>query len=231
MKKMNVSYLLTAAMFLFTACAEAPESDEASTTEAQEVTEAAGTNLKVDTAASKVEWVATKVTAYHTGTLNVKSGEITVQDGNVTGGNFALDMTSIAVTGPAGSDAGANAKLLGHLKSPDFFDVAANPDATFTITSVTPFSGTAKDSTDPRQESISKYKITNPTHTISGNLTIKGVTKNVTFPAQITVSGNTADAIAKFNINRKDWDIVYPGKPDDLIRDDVHLGIALKATN
>lgn len=77
--------------------------------------------------------------------------------------------------------AGANAKLLGHLKSPDFFNVAANPEASFTITSVTPFSGTAKDSADPRQESISKYKVTNPTHTISGNLTIKGVTKILHF--------------------------------------------------
>ena len=227
---MKVSYLLVLAMFLIAACTDAPESDKATTTEAQEVNTASGTSFKVDTTASKIEWVATKVTSYHTGTLNVKSGEVTVQDGKITGGNFVLDMTSIVVSGPPGSDAKANAKLLGHLKSPDFFDVAAYPKATFTITSVASFSGTAKDSADPRQESISKYKITNPTHTVSGNLTIKGVTKNITFPAQLTVSGSSADAIAKFNINRKDWDIVYPGKPDDLIRDEVHLGISLKAT-
>lgn len=228
---MKNSNLLVAAMFLFAACADAPESDNAATTEAQEVNTTTGTSFKIDTTASEVEWVATKVTAYHTGTLNVKSGELIVKDGNVTGGNFVLDMTSIVVSGPSGSDAGANAKLLGHLKSPDFFDVAANPEATFTITSVAPFSGTAKDSADPRQESISKYKVTNPTHTISGNLTIKGVTKNITFPAQLTIAGSSANAIAKFNINRQDWDIVYPGKPDDLIRNEVHLGIALKATN
>jgi len=227
---MKVSYLPVAAMFLFTACTDAPKSDKAATTDAQEEKTTAGTSFKVDTTASKVEWVATKVTAYHTGTLNIKSGELIVKDNNVTGGNFVLDMTSIVVTGPAGSDAKANAKLLGHLKSPDFFAVEANPEATFTITAVAPFSGTAKDSADPRQESISKYKVANPTHTVSGNLTIKGVTKNITFPAQLTVSGSSADAIAKFNINRKDWDIVYPGKPDDLIRDEVHLGISLKAT-
>ena len=228
---MKVSYLPIAAMFLFAACADAPKSDKAATTEAQKVNTTTGTSFKVDTTASKVEWVATKVTAYHTGTLNVQSGELIVQDSNVTGGNFVLDMTSIVVSEPPGSDAKANAKLLGHLKSPDFFDVAANPKATFTITSVAPFSGAAKDSAEPRQESISKYKVTNPTHTVSGNLTIKGVTKNITFPAELTVTGSSADAIAKFNINRKDWDIVYPGKPDDLIRDEVHLGIALKATN
>lgn len=228
---MQLSKLLIAAMFLLAACADAPESDKAETTEAQEVTTSNGTGFKVDTTASKVEWVATKVSAYHTGTLNVKSGEVIIQDGNITGGNFVLDMNSIVVSGPAGSDAKANEKLLGHLKSGDFFDVTKNPEATFTITSVAPFSGTAKDSADPRQESISKYKVTNPTHTVSGNLTIRGVTKNITFPAQITIAGNSASAIAKFNINRKDWDIVYPGKPDDLIRDEVHLGIALKASN
>lgn len=228
---MKISNLLAAGMFLFAACADAPKSDKAETTEAQKVNTTTGTSFKVDATASKVEWVATKVTAYHTGTLNVKSGELIVQDGNVTGGNFVLDMTSIVVLGPPGSDAKANAKLLSHLKSPDFFDVEANPEATFTITSVAPFSGIAKDSADPRQESISKYKVTDPTHTVSGNLTIKGVTKNITFPAQLTIAGNSASAIAKFNINRQDWDIVYPGKPDDLIRNEVHLGIALKAAN
>ena len=226
---MKIRYLPVAAIFLFTACTDAPKSDKAATTEAQEEKATTGTSFKVDTTASKVEWVATKVSAYHTGTLNVKSGELLVKNDSVTGGNFVLDMTSIVVSGPAGSDAKANAKLLGHLKSPDFFNVAANPEATFTITSVAPFSGTAKDSADPRQESISKYKVSNPTHTVSGNLTIKGVTKNITFPAQLIVSGSSADAIAKFNINRKDWNIVYAGKPDDLIRDEVHLGIALKA--
>jgi polyisoprenoid-binding protein YceI len=64
---------------------------------------------------------------------------------------------------------------------------------------------------------------------ISGNLTLKGVTKNIEFPARITVSGNAAEAIAKFNIDRKEWGIVYAGKPDDLIRDAVHLGISIKA--
>ena len=93
-----------------------------------------------------------------------------------------------------------------------------------------PYTGNAiKDTVDPRQEEINKYKVTDPTHLVSGNLTLKGVTKNIEFPARITVSGNSAEAIAKFNIDRKDWGIVYPGKPDDLIRDAIHLGISIKA--
>lgn len=152
-----------------------------------------------------------------------------VKDGNLTGGNFVMDMSALAVTGPKGSNAEANGKLQGHLRSGDFFDVATHPEATFVITGVKPFSGTVKDTADPRQEEISKYKVSNPTHTVSGNLTIKGVTKSIEFPARITMSGSTAEAIAKFNIDRSQWNITYPGKPDDLIRNDVHLGIALKA--
>jgi polyisoprenoid-binding protein YceI len=95
---------------------------------------------------------------------------------------------------------------------------------------VQPFSGTVQDSADARQEDISEYRVANPTHTISGNLTIKGTTKNVQFPARVTVSGNQLDALAKFNIDRREWNITYPGQPDDLIRDEIHIGIAIKAS-
>jgi polyisoprenoid-binding protein YceI len=231
MKKLNSIWLGAILACVLTACTNAPESDEAKTSEAKAVDDpATGEALKVDTTTSKVEWVATKVSGYHTGTLNIKDGDLTVANGAVTGGNFTLDMTSIAVVGPKGSDAASNAKLLGHLKSPDFFEVDKNPEATFVITSVQPFTGTVQDTTDPRQDDISEYKVPNPTHTVSGNLTIKGVAKNIEFPARITVTGNSADAVAKFNIDRTQWNIVYPGKPDDLIRNNIHLGIALKAT-
>lgn len=215
---------------MFSACADAPESDKAKTTDAVTVTESvAGETLKIDTTKSKLEWVATKVTGYHSGTVNISGGELNLQDSNITGGNFILNMNSIAVTGPAGSKEENNNKLLGHLKSADFFDVNTNPEARFIISSVKPFSGTLNQEDETRQESISKYKVPNPTHTISGNLTIKGVTKNIEFPARITNTGDALNAIAKFNIDRSQWNIVYPGKPDDLIRNDIHLGIEITA--
>ena len=231
MKNRQSFYLVAVLLFLFTACTSAPESDEAKTSEAKAVSDSAtGETLIVDTTGSKVEWVATKVSGYHTGTIHIKNGELQVTGGNITGGNFTMDMNSIVVSGPKGSDPKGNAKLLGHLKSPDFFEVDKNPEATFVITGVQPFTGTVKDTTDPRQEEISEYKVQNPTHTVSGNLTIKGTTKNIEFPARLTGSGNTAEAIAKFNIDHTQWNIVYPGKPDDLIRNDIHFGIALKAS-
>ena len=231
MKTLFLPAALLAGVVIFGACTSAPKSDEAKTTEAKEVAaNTADESWKLDTAASKIEWVGTKVTGYHSGNVPLKNGEIQVRNGEVTGGKFVIDLANIQVEGPKSVDAASNKKLQGHLKSEDFFDVAKNPEGSFELTGVKPYQGTAlKDSADPRQDQISKYRVTDPTHLVSGNLTLKGVTKNVEFPARITVSGDNAEAIAKFNINRKDWGIVYPGKPDDLIRDAVHLGISIKA--
>jgi len=221
----------TSAVLVFVSCTNAPKSDEAKTTGAKEVnTDKSGETWKVNVSESKIEWVATKVTGYHTGDVPVKSGEIYVKDGEVTGGRFIMDLANLHVTGPKTVDSARSKKLLGHLKSADFFDVEKNPEAVFELTDVKPYKGgTIKDTTDPRQEEISKYKVSNPTHLVSGNLTLKGITKNIEFPARITVSGNTAEAVAKFNIDRKDWNIIYPGQPDDLIRDAIHLGISIRA--
>jgi polyisoprenoid-binding protein YceI len=229
MQIMKNSYFLPLAVAVivgFSACTDAPESDSAAASEAKEVSATAGEAYKVDPAASKIEWIGTKVTGHHQGEIGIKGGELSVNGGEVSGGNFVFDMTTIRVTD---KDTASARKLQGHLLSPDFFDASAHPEGTFAITSIKPFSGTVTDSADKRQEAISKYKVPNPTHTISGNLTLKGVTKNIEFPAKVTVTGNDIDALAKFNIDRKQWNIVYAGKPDDLIRDEIHLGIALKA--
>ena len=230
MQNFKFSALLGAILFLG-ACTDAPESDKAETTDAVNVDQTvAGAAYTVNTNESKIEWIGTKVSGYHEGEINLKGGQLMVNENNLVGGNFVIDMPTIAVTGPEGVDEESNQKLLGHLKSADFFEVEKHPEATFEITSVTPFTGTVQDSTDARQASISEYKVTDPTHTISGNLTIKGITKNVTFPAKVSVTDNSVDALAKFNVDRTQWNVVYPGKTDDLIRNDIHFGIKVKAT-
>lgn len=231
MKRKLFLAFLTAGLFTILSCTNAPESHEAKTTDAKEVDKSkSGEKWNLNISASKIEWIGTKVTGYHTGTVPLKNGEIYVDTNGVTGGRFVMDLANMNISGPKGDTSG-NSKLLGHLKSADFFDVSKYPDAVFELTDVKPYQGgPIKDTVDERQNEISEYKVTDPTHMISGNLTMKGVTKNIEFPARITVSGNTAEAIAKFNIDRKNWGIVYEGKKDDLIRDAVHLGISIKAT-
>jgi len=231
MKTRHISVGILSGLFFFISCTNAPESDEAKTTEAKEVNkDKTGETWKLDISESTVAWVGTKVTGYHSGNVPLKSGEIIVNNGEVTGGKFVMDVNNMNVSGPNPKDTGTNNKLLRHLKSDAFFDIAKHPEGTFELTGVQAYKGAAiKDTIDPRQEGIGKYKVLNPTHLVSGNLTLRGVTKNIEFPANITVSGNAAQATAKFNIDRKQWGIIYPGAPDDLIRDEVHLGIFIKA--
>lgn len=226
--KQNLTALVVL-LSLFTACTDAPDSHQATTGDAKEVAANADATWNVNAGDSKIEWIGTKVSGYHTGVVPIKSGELKVNNGAVTGGKFVMDVINITVSGPKEVDASSNAKLLGHLKSADFFDVEKHPEATFEVSGITAFEGAVADTADPRQEELNEYKVANPTHTVSGNMTIKGVTKNIEFPARITVNGDNAEAVAKFNINRKEWGIVYPGKPDDLIRDNIHLGISIKA--
>lgn len=149
--------------------------------------------LKVDPAASKIEWFATKVTGKHNGTVALQSGSVDVSKGALTGGSFVIDMTSIKVDDI--KDAEYNGKLVGHLKSDDFFGVEANPTATFTTTSVAP---------------IKAAKAGQPNYTVTGNLTIKGKTNPISFPATVVVAkdGSVA-ATGKLTVDRSKYDVRY----------------------
>jgi polyisoprenoid-binding protein YceI len=163
-------------------------------------TEVAGTKL-VFTENSKVNFIGSKVTGSHAGGFKTISGYFTVKDGAPVG-------TDHKVTIDLKSTFTDSDKLTEHLKSPDFFDVEKYPTATFDATSITK---------------------TGEGYTVSGNFTLHGVTKNISFPATSTQSGDVVKIAAKFDINRKDFGIVYAGKADDLIRDQVVIELDLEA--
>lgn len=164
-----------------------------------------------------INWTGAKLAYDHKGTLNVESGVFSAEGNKIKSGDFVIDMASLANTDLAG-DAGKQAKLEGHLKSADFFDVEKFPKATFSITSV------ADADTDESNTMI------------TGNLTMKGVSKSVTFPALVVAKEDgTLTAISdKFKINRTDWGIKYGSGitgavADEAISDDFVLQISLEA--
>lgn len=200
--------LALGAVALFLAsCAGNPEGKRSETSEAAEVVTAEGAaELAVDTAASEVRWTGSKVTGNHTGTIKIKSGSLTFEDTTLTGGSFVLDLTTINSTDLEGE---YKEKLDGHLKAEDFFDVEKFPEAAFEITSVVTEGTTLK---------------------ISGNLTIKGITKNITVDAeQIASTGDHFEATTDFNIVRGDWGISYEGQKDDLISKEINFKIKIVA--
>jgi polyisoprenoid-binding protein YceI len=218
MHKMNMHMkkmvLVSAALIAFASCDNA-----SNTTEAGDVAAATGATLSVDAAASSVNWEGAKMTeTVHTGAISLTEGSLSVKDGKLEAGSFTLDMNSITSTDL--TDTAMANKLIGHLKSADFFLTDSFPTAKFEITGVA-----AATSPDSAQ--------------ISGNLTIKGVTNGISFPAKVAVSDSTADASARITINRNDWGITWGGSKTDksimdmlknnLIKDEISLNVNLKA--
>ncbi|NUM87920.1 MAG: YceI family protein [Bdellovibrionales bacterium] len=150
---------------------------------------AANEKLSVKAAESSLHWLGKKVTGQHEGTIDLKSGTLEMKDGMVVGGSFTVDMTSLKVIDI--QDPADNGKLTGHLKSDDFFSVAKNQRSTFKITKV-----------EGDGESV----------TVTGDLTIKGVTHPISFPAKVMRQGKRVEATASFPVDRTKYGIRY-GSP------------------
>lgn len=206
-----------AAILLLAAC-NSPKGENAEAGDKQSVSTTGGTSYAMDST-SVINWAASKPTQTHHGTLLVKEGSFIVEDNNLTSGNFTIDIASIKNTDLTIKD--GKEKLERHLKSPDFFDVAKYPTAKFQITKVEPYVA----------DSASDMK--DATHTISGNLTLKDSTKNISFPARVTIDARSITAKADFNIDRTMWGINYkgPGNPQDwFISKQVNLKLDLSAS-
>jgi polyisoprenoid-binding protein YceI len=220
MKKQIVNSLAIALLVFGALSCKGDKKNETEGTAAKEVATVAATatKFKVDTAGSTITWLGSKPTGTHTGTINIESGVVKVAGENVTG-TFLIDMKSINCTDLEGDQkAGLESHLMGTAagKEDDFFNVTKYPTAAFEVTGVT-----AKDGKQMMQ----------------GNLTMKGVKKNIEFPVKYDVTGDLMELKSEtFTIDRTQWGIKFMSKSivDDIkngvIGDDMELTIRLKAT-
>lgn len=205
------SFLLPAIAVLFfslPACDTTVNTDIAEVGEAIERKDSveANTFFKVDTAQSEATWIGAKITGQHNGLFHIQEGQLELQDSLLVGGSIIFDMLATR-SQDKNLDAKSNNKLTTHLKSTDFFDVTRYPTASFEITSVMPFDSATQKINNARK--YSELRIMNPTHRLTGNLTIKAETKSVTFPARITMTDGELKAQANFNIDRTQWGLIY----------------------
>lgn len=162
---------------------------------------------KIDAAKSSINWLAKKVGGQHSGTVNFKEGALVFKGKKVTGGSFTVDMTSLTATDLTGEWLG---KLNGHLKSEDFFGTEKNPTAKLVFKTIA-------------------VKAAN-VYTVTADLTIKGITKPVTFDLATTANS----ASTTFKVNRTKYDITYSSGTllttlaDKAIDDEFELTVALK---
>lgn len=214
---------------LFVACG-GPENKKAETTGEQQeimVEKESGEVMSVDVLGSKIEWEGSKPGGKHYGEVNIKEGTVTLEQGVLKAGEFVMDMQSIRNIDLTDED--MNAKLVGHLKSPDFFNTEAFPESRFVITAVDLAMDTVM-ITSSMGEMMANF-------VISGNLTIKGITKNITFPVNIHQhDGHFMAVSAPFNIDRAEWDVQYGSRKffdnlkDKFIHDEIGLKLTITAT-
>ena len=207
---MRLSFVITilAGLLILSACSDpSTNKSKAVTGEAAPVTSpqtaARGQKYVITPQNSKIEFQASKVTGSHNGSFGDFSGEVdfngTPEQSRV---NINIKSDSITTDTP---------DLTKHLKTADFFDVAKFPDATFVSTT------------------IKAGGEGGASHTVTGNLTMHGVTKSVTFPATINVTPDVATVESTFSINRRDFNLNYPGAPNNAIRDNVVLTLHVRA--
>lgn len=171
------------------------------------------TAFEIDTKASKVQWNAKKVTGEHSGNVSLNGGKVWVEKSAVVGANINIDMNSISCIDL--TDAEWNKKLVGHLKSDDFFSVEKHPNAGFEITSV--------------------KKGSNEDYTVNGKLTIKGITNEISFPAKVNLANGLVKASGTAKLDRTKWDIRYgsgkffEGLGDKMIYDEFEITFDLTA--
>ena len=213
----NIAKILTVIILTLSLVGCKDKAKEADTKEAETAAEVQATSVKyiADASASTIEWKGFKPTGTHNGTINIETGVFNVVDGNVDSGTFLINMKSIAVSDIPADNEG-NGKLVGHLSNADFFDVEKFPSAAFEITGLSNVEG--KDM-------------------LSGNLTLKDVKNNVTFPVTVATVGNELTITSEaFTIDRTKWNVQYGSKSifdnlgDKFINDDIELKITVKAT-
>ena len=162
--------------------------------------------VNVNKTASSVAWLAKKVTGEHNGTVGISAGALNIDGNKLIGGNFTIDLKTIKALDI--TDPGYNQKFIGHITSGDFFEIEKFPTASFVITKVAG-------------------------NQVTGNLTVKGITKSITFPAEIAVKGGKVTAKANITIDRTDFNIKYGSKKffdsigDKAIYDDFALTVSL----
>ena len=204
---------------ILASCSDAPKGDKAQIADAQAASAVTGETFTVDTTDSRIRFTGNGVGKNHPGNFRLSTGTVAVADNNITGGQFTINIQSMEM-----EEKGAmfQDKLRPHLLSGDFFDAEKFGTARFEITNVTPYAANGKDT------SI----VTGANFNISGNLTIKDVTKNITFPAKVDLDGNTLKAKGNFNIDRTQWKINYGNDKtlgDKFISETVNIELDLEA--
>ena len=219
--KIKLMFMAALVVVMTAGCEKPPKGDEAKIAEKEEGLVPTGKTYVVDTAASWVKFTGNGVGKNHPGKFKLNYGAVAVSKDSLSGGAFVINVKSMKME-QKGKD--IETKLRPHLLSGDFFDAEKFGTATFEITNVTPY--------DP--DKGDKSLVEGANFYISGNLKLKDVTKNVSFPARLDLDGDKLKAKANFDIDRTQWQMNYGNDKtlgDKFISETVNIELYLEADN
>lgn len=203
-------FIILLVLLLFSSCIGKHKSDaQTAIVGEQKISsiETFGDTLSLNILKSKIFWKGTKMRGMgkHEGEINFKNGYFITENGKLKGGSFTIDMKSINVTDIPEHEPVPRNNLNTHLKSNDFFDVENYPTSSFQVTNI--------------------EKTVSDSLRVSGNLTIKGITKNIQFKA---LHQNKIFS-AKFKFDRFQWNVAYAGNWADKTLVDKDIQLVIKA--
>ncbi|HEU4470775.1 MAG TPA: YceI family protein [Flavisolibacter sp.] len=213
-KQLSTTYLVLAIAYLIFSCSEPAKEETKNNAPKGPITLHVGDEnyALIDTTESIISWKGSNSFGSHTGYVHISKGELLIENSQIAGGTVEVDMNTIE-----DEEHQTNSGLIKHLKDPDFFDVKKFPLAAIDITKVTTISAEDKE--------------------ITGNLTIKGITQPVSFPARIEVKDGLVKAMGKLVIDRTRWGVRYgSGKfldnlKNETISDSIEFNITIVAKN
>jgi polyisoprenoid-binding protein YceI len=212
----NIALLALASSIILACGGKAPAPAVSSSAAVEPVASSTGRSFTVNNTESTIRWEGYEGLALlkpeHYGSISLQSGSLTLNGDTLSAGGFIADMNTITVLDIPVEKPG-HMKLTNHLKNQDFFDVPSFPTASFDITG--------------------SRRLNADSVLVTGNFTIKGIARSVTFPARLKISDAEFEASATVVINRKDWGIVYRADEslgDKMIRPEIKLDILLKGT-
>lgn len=195
--------------------AEGGKTEKVETVKPANVFQGVEGSFNVDAASSKLEWKAEKVGGAHNGVVSIASGKIDVANNTISGAEFTIDMKTIVALDLKG-DTSTSGDFLGHMLSTDFFVVDSFPTALLKVTEV-------------------KYNAEKGDYSVKAELTIKGLTKSIEFPASFEMTEGELSGKAAFAIDRTRWGITYGSKTvvgataDKFIYDEINFNVTVKA--
>ncbi|MBT1702226.1 YceI family protein [Chryseosolibacter indicus] len=220
-RKLKLVGLSCVAAIAILSCDKAPKGDDAKIADAEQAVQPTGVTYVVDTATSWVKFTGHGVGKNHPGYFKLNYGATAINKDSISGGSFVINVKSMRMEEKGEHIEG---KLKPHLMSGDFFEADKFGTATFEITNVVPYK---------LEQDGTKSLVEGANFNISGNLKIKDVTKNITFPARVDLDGNKLKAKANFDIDRRQWNMNYGNDKtlgDKFISEVVNIEFYLEAT-